>query len=269
VRQDVQEMNEQMAWSAGKPEGEDNFFAAKSDAEAYYGHVRKAQELSREAVDSALQNDEKETAAQWQMDEAIWEAEFGNSKIARHDTAAARALTPNHDTEILAALALARTGEAAEAEGLASDLEKHYPLDTLVNNYWIPVIRASVELDRRNPSRAIEILLPATPYELASPVTWSGLGGPLYPAYLRGAAYILLHRGGDAAAEYQKIVDHPGFMLACPLGALAHLGLARAYREQGDIAKSRGAYQDFFHIWKDADPGIPILKDAQAEYAKL
>jgi eukaryotic-like serine/threonine-protein kinase len=143
------------------------------------------------------------------------------------------------------------------------------PLDILVTNYWIPVIRASVEINRGNPSRAIEILQPVTPYELASPVTWPGLGGPLYPAYLRGASFLLLHRGTDAAAEYQKLVDHRGFMLACPLGALARLGMARALLSQGDKVKAQLHYQEFVTLWKDADPDIPVLKQAKAEYAKL
>jgi eukaryotic-like serine/threonine-protein kinase len=269
VRSDVQEMDKQMAWSVGKPEGEDNFLAAKSDADAYYGRAKIAREFSRKAVESALRNDEKETAAQWQMDAAIREAEFGNSQVARQETAAARALTTSHDTQILAALTMARTGDTPEAEKLANDLEKRYPLDTLVINYWLPVIRASVEIDRNDPDRAIQILRPSAPYELTSPVTWSGLGGPLYPAYLRGESYLLLRQGSDAAAEYQKLVDHRGFMLACPLGALAHLGLARAYRLQGDSERARSKYQEFLALWKDADPDIPILKQAKAEYAKL
>jgi len=266
---DAKEMEEQMAWSAGQPEGEDNFLAAKSDAEGYYGHRQRARQYTTKAIESALRNDEKETAAQWQMDGAIREAEFGNRQFARRQTEAARALTASHDTQILAALTLARTGDNSEAERLAADLEKRYGLDTLVLNFWIPLIRASIEINRNNPARAIEILQPAAPYELASPVAWSGLGGPMYPAYLRGAAYLQLHQGNNAAAEYQKIADHPGFMMACPLGALAQLGLARAYREAGDPAKSRSFYQKFFTLWKDADPDIPILQQAKLEYARL
>jgi DNA-binding winged helix-turn-helix (wHTH) protein/tetratricopeptide (TPR) repeat protein len=269
VRGDAQEMEKQMAWSVGKAEGEDNFLAAKSDAEAYHGHLQKAREFSEKAVNSALRNDEKEVAAQWKMDAAIREAEFGNRAVARTDAAAARALTASHDTEILAAVALARSGQPSEAENLALDLQKRYPLDTLIDNYWLPVIRASEELDRGHAERAIAVLQPTAPYELASPVTWSGLGGPLYPAYLRGAAYLALHRGPDAAVEYQKIVDHPGFMLACPLGALARLGLARSYALRGDQAKARAAYEDFFAVWRDTDPDIPILNEAKAEFDKL
>ena len=269
VRGDTAEMEKLMAWSVGKAEGEDNFLAAKSDAEAYHGHLRKAREFSEQAVNSALRNDEKEVAAQWRMDGALHEAEFGNFAAAKRNTAAARALTTSHDTEILAALALARAGEPEEAENLAADLQKRYPLDTLINDYWVPVIRASEELSRNHTEQAMAALQLTAPYELASPVTWSGLGGPFYPAYLRGAADLAMHRGAEAAVEYQKIVDHPGFMLACPLGALARLGLARAYVTSGDEAKARAAYQEFFGLWKDGDSDIPILIEAKAEFAKL
>ncbi len=266
---DTAEMEKQMAWSAAKPEGEDNFLAAKSDAEGYYGHAKSAREFSNKAFESALRDDQKETAAQWKMDGALREVEFGNSRIAKQETAGARALTSSHDTEILAAIALARTGDVTEAENLAKDLEKQYPLDTLVNNYWLPVIRASEENARNNPTKAIQLLQPCALYELSSPVAWSGLGGPMYPAYLRGEAYLQLRRGNDAATEYQKVVDHPGFMLACPLGRLAHLGLARAYVLQGDTANAKASYQDFLTQWKDADPDIPIFIAAKSEYAKL
>ena len=203
------------------------------------------------------------------MDEALREAEFGNRPIAKQETAAARALTSNHDTEILAAIALARAGDVQEAERLARDLEKQYPLDTLVNDYWLPVIRASGEVARNNPAKAIELLLPSAPYELASPVAWSGLGGPMYPAYLRSEAYLQTRQGSDAAAEYKKILDHPGFMMACPLGALAELGMARSFLMAGDPAKARSYYQKFLTLWKDADPDLPILIAAKDEYAKL
>ena len=269
VLADTAEMDKQMAWSAAKPQGEDNFLAAKSDAEGYYGHAKIAREFTNKAFESALRDDQKETAAQWKMDGALREVEFGNRQIAKEETAAARILTLSHDTEILAAIALARTGDVTEAEKLAKDLEKQYPLDTLVNNYWLPVIRASEEDARNNATKAIQLLQSSAPYELASPVAWSGLGGPMYPAYLRGEAYLQLRRGNDAAAEYQKIVDHPGFMMACPLRALAHLGLARAYAMQGDTVKAKATYKDFLTLWKDADSDIPILKAAKAEYAKL
>jgi len=269
VEGDTREMDRLMAWSAGKPEGEDILLAAKADAEAFAGHAQKAQDFSRRAVQSALRSFQKETAAQYQMDEALWQAEFGNREIARRHTGAALGLTDNHDTQILASLAMARTGDFAQAEKMASDLGNRYPSDTLVNSYWIPVIRGAIEMGRNEPARAIKLLEAATPYELASPQAWSGLGGPLYPAYLRGESYLLLHQGSDAAAEFQKLIDHPGFMLTCPLRPLAHLGLARADTLQGDTSKARAAYDEFFALWKDADQNIPVLKQAKLEYAKL
>jgi len=269
VEGDTGEMDQLMAWSVGKPEGEDILLAAKSDAEAFAGHARKAQGFSRRAVESALRSFQKETAAQYQMDEALWQAEFGNREVARQHTAAALTLTTNHDTQILASLAMARTGDFAQAEKMANDLGNRYPSDTLVNSYWLPVIRGAIEIDRNEPSRAIKILEVAAPYELASPQAWSGLGGPLYPAYLRGWSYLLLRQGNDAAAEFQKLIDNPGFMLACPLRPLAHLGIARAYALQDNATKARSAYQAFFELWKDADPNIPVLRQAKLEYAKV
>lgn len=269
VKGDQAEMDRLMAWSAGKPEAEDNFLAAKSDTEAFHGHLEQARVYAREAVASAVRSDQKETAAQWRMDEVITEAEFGNLELARRDAAATLAASPNHDTQILAAVAFARSGDPARAQKIADDLAKNYPLDTLVNEYWLPVIRAAIEISRNNPGKALEIAAVAMPYELASPQTWPGTGGPLYPAYLRGQADLMLRRGADAAKEYQKLVAHRGFMLACPLAALARVGLARAYVMEGDIAKARAAYEEFFTLWKDADQDISILKQAKAEYAKL
>jgi DNA-binding winged helix-turn-helix (wHTH) protein/Flp pilus assembly protein TadD len=269
VEGDTAEMDRLMVWAAGMPEAEDNFLAAKSDAEAYFGHALQAREFSRQAVGSALRSFEKETAAQWQMDEALREAEFGNSDFARRSTSSALALTTSHDTQILAALAFARIGESEQAEKLANEIAARYPLDTLVNVYWLPVIRGAIELNRNNAAKAVEILQAAAPYELASPQAWSGLGGPLYPAYLRGLAFLRLSQADAAAAEFQKLVDHRGFMRTCALRPLAFIALARAFTLRGDTAKARSAYDDFFALWKDADPDIPILRRAMAEYAKL
>ncbi|MGH9714321.1 MAG: tetratricopeptide repeat protein [Candidatus Acidiferrales bacterium] len=266
---DRAEMDRLMAGSAGQPEAEDSFLAAKSDTEAFFGRLKQAREFSREAVASALRSDQKETAVQWKLDEVLTEAEFGNHELARRESASGLALSSNHDSQILAALAFARTGDPAKAQSIANELARSYPLDTLVNEYWLPVIRAAIEITRNNPEKALEFIGTAIPYELASPQTWSGLGGPLYPAYLRGQALLMLRRGTDAAKEYQKLVDHRGFMLASPLRVLAHLGLARAFELDSDMSRSRSAYQDFFELWSDADPGIPLLKQARLEYAKL
>src|SRR4029077_6600016 len=181
---DAGEMNRQLAWSAGKPQAEETFLAAKSDTEAYYGRLRSAREYSRRATDSALRSNEKETAAQWMLSEAVREAEFGNSDRARHAAASALTLSADHDSEILAALTFARAGDRPQSEKLANKLAASYPRETLVISYWLPVIRAAIEIDGRNPSRALEVVEPAASYELANPDTWPGLGGPLYPIFL-------------------------------------------------------------------------------------
>jgi len=169
----------------------------------------------------------------------------------------------------LAALALAQAGDAAQAQTISDDLARGYPLDTLINGYWLPTIRAAIALDHNNPTEAIKALRGATSYELGINPFMAYWVVPLHPAYVRGEAYLRLRRGKEAAAEYQKFVDHWGAVRNCPLGALARLGLARAYAMQGDSAKAHTAYQEFLTLWKDADPDIPILKQAKAEYARL
>jgi predicted Zn-dependent protease len=171
------------------------------------------------------------------------------------------------DVRAIAALALARAGDTAGAEKLAGELDKAFPLDTLVQRYWLPTIRAAVALERKDPNRAIELLKVASTIELGS-IT-ADLTIFLCPAYLRGEAYLMLRDGNRAAAEFQKFIDHRGLVANFPWGALARLGLARAYAMQGDTAKARTAYQDFLTLWRDADPDIPTLKQAKAEYAKL
>jgi len=166
----------------------------------------------------------------------------------------------------LAALALARAGDTAQAQKLAERLSKDLPQDTIVQGYWLPSIRAAIELNARDAAKAVEILQTAVPFEL-------GKGDPflvpMYPVHLRGQSYLLAHQGKEAAAEFQKMIDHRGIVVNFPLGALTHLGLARAYALQGDPDKARAAYQDFLTLWKNADPDIPILKQAKEEYAKL
>jgi predicted Zn-dependent protease len=176
-------------------------------------------------------------------------------------------LGPNRDVRVIAALALARAGDTAGAEKLAAELGKDFPLGTLVQRYWLPTIRAAVALERKDPNRAIELLEVTSTIELSS-IT-ADLTIFLCPPYVRGQAWLMLHDGHRAAAEFQKFIDHRGVVMNFPWGALARLGLARAYALQGDTAKARTAYQDFLTLWKDADPDIPILKEAEAEYAKL
>jgi len=272
LRGDAAGRQQQLAWSMGKPGAEDILLSAESDTQADYGHLQKARQLSAQAEESAKRNDSKETAAFWQGNEALREAEFGNSADALKQAREALALAPGRDVKVETALALARAGDVAAAQKLVDALNQEFPLDTLMQNYWLPATRAAIELQRHDSAKAIEILRASVPYELADPPPFSA--GTMYPAYLRGEAYLSAgngdaRNGALAAVEFQKIFDHPGVIVNFPLSALSHLGLARARALSGDSAGARTAYQDFFAQWKDADPDIPILKQAKAEYAKL
>lgn len=268
LENDTAEMQRQVAASSGKP-GEDVLLSFESDAEAFYGRLANARKLSQRAIDSALANDSKETAAAWQMNAALREAEFNNPSRSRQQIAPALAEAPTRDVSVLAALAFSRIGNIDQAERMAHDLAKLFPLNTAINRYWLPAIYASIEIRRNNPAKALEDLQAAAPYELGTPLPQFEVGGTLYPVYIRGEAYLLLHQGKEAAAEFQKFLDHRGVAVSCPLGALARLQLGRAYALQGDAMRSRAAYQDFFTLWKDADADIPILVAAKSEYDKL
>jgi len=241
----------------------------RDHTEAFHGRLGEAREFSRRAIELAQHAGNRETAALWQMNGALREAEFGNWQVALRGAAAALAFASTRDVQILAALILAQSGDAAQAQKMSNDLARRYPVDTLINRYWLPTIRAAIELDRNNAAEAIKLLQGATSYELGSVLFTAESAAPLHPVYVRGEAYLRLHRGKEAAAEYRKFVDHWGAVKNTPLGALARLGLARAYAMQADSAKAHTAYQDFFTLWKDADPDIPILKQAKTEYAKL
>jgi tetratricopeptide (TPR) repeat protein len=195
------------------------------------------------------------------------EAEFGNTAAAKQGVATALTLSPGRDVKLLAALTLARIGQTARAKAIVEELEKSYPSQTVLKIYWLPAIKAALELNAGNSTQALVFLEAAAPYELAQPPQLQL--GTMYPAYIRGQAQLMSHNGTAAAVEFQKFLDHRGIVVNFPLGALAHLGLARAYALQGDTTKARNAYQDFLTLWKDADPDIPILKEAKAEYAKL
>jgi eukaryotic-like serine/threonine-protein kinase len=203
----------------------------------------------------------------WQMNEAMREAEFGNEALSHGQSTAALALGSNKQLQMLAALAYARAGDSTQAEKLADEVQRQFPLDTLIGSYWLPTVRAAIEISRGNPSKAIEPLK-AVRYEQGD-VTDLEFGVLLYPAYVRGQAYLLLHQGAEAASEFQKFLDHPTLVANNPLYPLAHLGVARAYALQRQTDKSRAAYQEFFTLWKDADPDVPILVAAKSEYAKL
>ncbi len=265
---DTAEMERQVAWAAGRPGEEDQMLNIHADTQAYYGRLEKARDLARRAVDAAVRADAKETGALWLAYQALREAELGNVTPARQAVGRALALAPGRDVKVLAALALARSAETAQSRTILETLRKSEATNTYLKVYWFPVIEASIAMAQQAPDRAIVALEPALPYELGGPPP-SNFSSPMYPAYLRGLAYLAQRNGPAAAAEFQKFLDHPGIVQNFLLGSLAHLQLARAYAMAGATAKAKSAYQDFFVLWKDADSDIPILKEAKAEHAKL
>jgi serine/threonine protein kinase/tetratricopeptide (TPR) repeat protein len=268
LENDLAEMQRQVAAAGGKP-GEDVLLSFESDTEAFFGRLSNARRLSQRAMDSARGNDSKETAAAWRMNAALREAEFNNTLRARQEIVAALAEASSRDVSVLAALAFARIGNVDRSDRMAHDLAERFPLNTAINRYWLPAIYASIEIKRGRPSKALEDLQTTSQYELGSPLPQFEVGGSLYPVYIRGEVYLLLHQGKEAAAEFQKFLDHRGVVLNSPLGALARLQLGRAYALQGDNARSRAAYQDFLGLWRDADPEIPVLILAKSEYEGL
>ena len=264
---DNTEMERQVAWGAGRPGEEDQMLTSHADTQAYYGRLEKARDLSRRAADSAVRSDAKETGAQWIGFQALREAEMGNVTAARQGVTRALALAPGRDVKVLAALALARTGEASQSRTMLEALQKSEASNTYLKVYWFPVIDASIAIVQQAPDRAIIALEPSLPYELGSPPP--GGNGTMYPAYIRGLAYLGQKNGPAAAVEFQKFLDHSGVVQNFLLGSLAHLQLGRAYTIAGETAKAKTAYKDFLTLWKDADPDIPILKEAKAEYTKL
>ncbi len=273
-------MAEQQEWYAAKPEYETYGLALASDTEAYAGHLGKARELTKRAVDSAVRADNKESGAIWQAIAAQREAAYGNAAGARQSAAEALKLVPtSQGVEAEAALAFAMTGDVAHAGSLAQDLGKRFPLDTQMQSLWLPAIRAQLALDKKDTASALTALQAAS-----SPIELGQIGfvtniSCLYHVYVRGEAYLAAGQGNAAAAEFQKIIDHNGIVWNCWTGALAHLGVARANALQArtsqgadaDAARVRAlaAYKDFLTLWKDADADIPILKQAKAEYARL
>jgi eukaryotic-like serine/threonine-protein kinase len=215
-----------------------------------------ARDLSRQAIVSATRAGEPERAAGYEAAAAFREALFGNAAEARKRAGEALDLSNSADVESLSALALFIAGDAVRANTLADDLDNRFPEHTIVQSYYLPTLRAELALSKSEPSRAIEVLQAAAPYELSS-------SGALYPVYVRGESYLAAHRGKEAAVEFQKI------LVNAPIGSLAHLGLGRAYALAGDNPGAKIAYQDFLTLWKSADPDIPVLKQAKAEYAKL
>jgi serine/threonine protein kinase/tetratricopeptide (TPR) repeat protein len=268
VQKDAARMEEQVDWAAGKPGVEDILISAEAETAAYFGQLKKAREFSRMAIVSAGLALEPETAASYEADAALCLAVFGITSEASKSATAALAHSTRREVRFNAALALAISGDAVRARTLSEGLAKDFPEDTILKVNYLPTINAQLALIRHDPSTAVETLKIAIPFELGQPGDTSTTSS-LYPIYVRAGAYLAEHQGGEAANEFQKILDHPGIVVNEPIGALARLGLARTYVLQGDTIKAHAAYQDFLTLWKDADSDIPVFIAARAEYAKL
>jgi hypothetical protein len=265
LERDPAGMQQQVAGATGKPGVDDQILFLESETAAYNGEFAKSRELTRGAADSAQRASQKEAAAEYQSHSAVREALAGEMPSAKQD--AQTALAVGRQVEGFSAIALGLAGDSAQAERLAADLGKRFSEDTIVKFDYLPMIQAAIALHSGDSKRAIDALAASAPYELGE--TNPSFTFALYPVYLRGEAYLAAKQGAAAANEFQKILDHAGVVANEPLGALAHLGLGRAYTLAGDNAKAKAAYQDFLTLWKDADPDIPILIAAKAEYATL
>ena len=252
-------MQEQWNQAMGRPDA-DQFLLLRSSVEEYHGRFRRARELIQQAGDLA-----SGTAAEPRYDTALWEAECGDSARARQIAAIALKTVSNRDGKLYLALAFARAGNIEQARKMADTLDRDSPLDTLVQNYSLPTIRAAMKLNANDPAGAIAALQPSIKYELSFNFSFNGL----YPAYIRGLAYLQLGEGRLAAAEFQKLVDHRGLVGRDVIGSLAHLQMAKAQKMMCDEASARKWYEDFLALWKDADRDVPIYQQAKAEYAKL
>jgi DNA-binding winged helix-turn-helix (wHTH) protein/tetratricopeptide (TPR) repeat protein len=261
VKGDTARMEQVASAAMGRPGKEDSILGAQADTEAWYGRLKNARELKRRAMDSALHNSGKESAGLNEINGALLQGAAGNLKLARADADAALKLAPNRNVREGAAVVMAWAGDRVAAEKLSAGLDKDFPLDTLVQRYWLPMIRAAIALERKDPGKAVELLQVANAIELGD--------SRLIAVYLRGEAYLMLHDGSRAAGEFQKFIDHRTLVANSEWAALARLGLARAYAMQGDSAKTRFEYQDFLTLWKDADQDLPLLINAKREYAAL
>ena len=271
LKGDKDQMNRLVALAKGKPPAEHPMAHAEALALARSGRLTLARQSSGRAMDLVGQRGGREAAASYQAARAVWEALYGNAPEAKRNAIAALELSSGRDVEYAAGLALAFAGDSSRSQLLADDLEKRFPEDTFVRFTYVPVLRALSALEHGTPADSVERLQIALPYELAV----NGLNfnhfylGGLHSAYVRGQALVAAHRYPEAVAEFQKVLSHRGIVGADPIGALAHVQLARAFVLSGDTIKAKAAYQAFLTLWTDADPDIPILRQAKAEYAKL
>ena len=267
LRHDPAGMQREAALARAQPGLDDLMFYYESDTAAYGGEFRKARERTGRAVDYTTRGGQKETAAEYEAESAVREALVGNFSVGRQQANSALAVSKGRDAAAIAGIALALAGDTAGATRIADDLEKRFPEDTVIHYNSVPVIRAAIALQSRDAAKAIAALTVSTPHELGQ--TTQEADFVLYPVYVRGLAYLEAKQGVAAAGEFRKVVDHPGLVQNEPIGALAHLGLGRAYALTGDVIKAKAAYQQFLTLWRDADPDVPLLKQAKAEYAKL
>ncbi len=254
----------------GKPDAMDLMADRQAFSLAYSGQLRRARVLSRQAIDLAQQQGDPERAAQFATRAALWEAFFGNAREAKQAATTALGLAKNRETEYGAAVASALAGYPRQAQSLASELESQFPEDTSVRFSYLPVVHAILALRRGDPLKAVEALQAATPYELGMPrCAETGFFGSLYPILIRGEAYLAARKGPEAAREFQKLLDHEGTMIGDPVYVLARYGVARAHALSGNANQARERYGEFLADWKDADPDVPILRQAQIDYGKL
>jgi tetratricopeptide (TPR) repeat protein len=269
LQNDEAGMAQQVSSSAGTPGLEATLLANEADTAAYSGRLLSSREFSRQAVDSAERAGDKEAAATYSALAAQREALFGNADEARRRVSVAMKDLAGHDLEYASALTWAYAGDRERAQKLTDDLDQRFPEATIVQFNYLPTLRAKLAVGKGDPAKALEALRAALPYELGRS-TYSSYGwSSLFPVYVRGEAFLAARQGKEAAAEFQKILDHRGIVLNEPIGALALLQLGRAYALQGGAEKAKTAYQSFLTLWKDADPDVPILKQARAEYARL
>jgi eukaryotic-like serine/threonine-protein kinase len=273
LRDDKTGMEGEAAQSRGKPALDDWMSNAAGFVAAYSGHLEDARTMSQRAADLARKADRRETEALYEADASVREALFGNALAARRRAGDAIELSKSRDVEYEAAFAIALAGDSSRSQALMEDLARRFPQDTVVRFSYVPTVRALVAMNHNQPLEAIELLQTAISYEAGTPIEGGSeflLGaGSFYPAYVRGLAHLAAHQGPEAAAEFHKILDHRGTVLSDPTGAVAHVQIARAYVMAGDPGKAKQAYQKFLTLWKDADPDIPIFKQAKAGYAQL
>jgi tetratricopeptide (TPR) repeat protein len=273
LKDDKAGMDREAVQSREKPGVDDWMSNSEGFVAAYSGHLDEARQMSRRAADLARKADRRETEALYEADAAVREALFGNVSTARQRSGDALTLSKSRDVVYEVGFALALSGDSSRSQALVEDLSRRFREDTKVRFIYVPTILALVALNRSQPSKAVELLQTVISYEGGTPIEGGSeflLGaGSFYPAYVRGLDYLATHQGSEAAVEFQKILDHRGIVVSDPIGALAHLQLGRAYALSGNKTKAKSAYQDFLTLWKAADPDIPILKQARAEYAKF